>query len=534
MSSPNVDPTYVPVAMNDGDSLDPFKVRFTGITNHGHIPIDTPYITHITDNLYVGGTDPYLMLPEFIKHEVSMYRWEEYDMVHPLKSRLIIEMLDTTQVALDKGQIFEISDWLANRLKEGPSLCRCFLPGTQVGGLTPTDISKATTVLSHDGSMNEVSFHHSNYYSGDVYTFSTTGALDFTCTPEHPFLVVKPYYFPSGFKAKPGMASMENVSTALAHYEDEPSWVEAKDIATGDFFVVPKATFPSTPKKQDWIITSGSPCCKPLESFYPDPDVAYMFGFYAADGGTNGNNGIGIAAALNDDVERLVRAWGKLGLEAKVSRGDEDNFYRIHVHSVNVSSSMRQWFGKGAEKRLPEFLFTGGWDLEEVLKGYADGDGYTNHARGATTCFSISRTLIEQVRMILVSLGYSPTVSNARRHSGKDNALPGYHVQWNPKATQHQTAWWRGMYLIPVTGVEVSNYEGEVYNLAVDNTESYTVNGVATHNCQAGLNRSNLIAGTTLVRYYDYEPQEAIDLLREKRGPAVLCNPLFEQFIRAL
>ena len=528
----DVDPTRIDLVNEDNTNywLDPFKVRFQGYTNHGHIPIDVPYITHIVDNLYVGGTDSTgLVMPEVIKHEISLYKWGNYLGGQNVEDRLIVTMYDDEN-GVDQDQVFEIANWALSRIRRGPTLIRCFLPGTQVGGLTPCDISKATEVLSHDGSINNVSYYHRNHYDGEVLTFGTTGALDFTCTPEHPFLVVKPYYFPGGFKAKPGMASLENVSTALAHYENEPSWVEAKDIATGDFFVVPKATFPSEPKEQEWVITSKDLRCKPLQSFYPDPDVAYMFGFYAADGGTNGGNAIGIAAALNDDVERLVRAWEKLGLEAKVSRGDEDNFYRIHVNSVNVSSSMRRWFGKGAEKRLPEFLFTGGWDLEEVLRGYADGDGYTNHARGVTTCFSISTTLIEQIRMILVSLGYSPTVSNAQRHSGKDNAQPGYHVQWNPSATQHQTAWWRGMYLIPVTKIESSHYSGEVFNLAVENTESYTVNGVATHNCQAGLNRSNLIAAQTLI-FNGYAAREAIDLLREKRGPAVLCNQSFEQFL---
>lgn len=48
--------------------------------------------------------------------------------------------------------------------------------------------------------------------------------------------------------------------------------------------------------------------------------------------------------------------------------------------------------------------------------------------------------------------------------------------------------------------------------------------------CQAGLNRSNLIAALALI-LHGMTGTEAIDLLRAKRSPAVLCNESFEAFI---
>lgn len=48
--------------------------------------------------------------------------------------------------------------------------------------------------------------------------------------------------------------------------------------------------------------------------------------------------------------------------------------------------------------------------------------------------------------------------------------------------------------------------------------------------CQAGLNRSNLIAGLAL-RLHGLAPADAVALLRERRSPAVLCNPTFERFV---
>lgn len=48
--------------------------------------------------------------------------------------------------------------------------------------------------------------------------------------------------------------------------------------------------------------------------------------------------------------------------------------------------------------------------------------------------------------------------------------------------------------------------------------------------CQAGLNRSSLIAGYALV-LEGMSGKEAVKTLREKRSPACLCNPAFEQFL---
>lgn len=51
--------------------------------------------------------------------------------------------------------------------------------------------------------------------------------------------------------------------------------------------------------------------------------------------------------------------------------------------------------------------------------------------------------------------------------------------------------------------------------------------------CQAGLNRSSLIAARSLM-LRDQNPlsaPEAISLIRERRSPACLCNPAFEKWL---
>jgi protein-tyrosine phosphatase len=51
--------------------------------------------------------------------------------------------------------------------------------------------------------------------------------------------------------------------------------------------------------------------------------------------------------------------------------------------------------------------------------------------------------------------------------------------------------------------------------------------------CQAGLNRSSLVAARALM-LGGMTADEAITLLRSKRSPACLCNPAFERWLRSL
>lgn len=55
--------------------------------------------------------------------------------------------------------------------------------------------------------------------------------------------------------------------------------------------------------------------------------------------------------------------------------------------------------------------------------------------------------------------------------------------------------------------------------------------GTTLVHCQAGLNRSGLVTGLALV-LSGTDPETAITMLRHKRSPSVLCNPVFADWLR--
>jgi hypothetical protein len=52
--------------------------------------------------------------------------------------------------------------------------------------------------------------------------------------------------------------------------------------------------------------------------------------------------------------------------------------------------------------------------------------------------------------------------------------------------------------------------------------------------CQAGINRSNLVAASAMVRLFGFSSEEAISIIRTKRCATALCNPTFEAYVRSL
>jgi hypothetical protein len=64
--------------------------------------------------------------------------------------------------------------------------------------------------------------------------------------------------------------------------------------------------------------------------------------------------------------------------------------------------------------------------------------------------------------------------------------------------------------------------------------EALNEGGNVLVHCQAGINRSNLVAGLALRKWKGMTSKEAIDLLRERRSPHILANRSFERYLLAL
>lgn len=113
----SVDPTRIDIA------FDPTEQRMHGVAYHGNTPFDVSFITEIAPNLWQGGCEDGLILPSFISHLVSLYKWESYTVNHELKSSLTVTMYDSTDQAMD--QVEELAQHVAQARLTGPVLVHC-------------------------------------------------------------------------------------------------------------------------------------------------------------------------------------------------------------------------------------------------------------------------------------------------------------------------------------------------------------------------------------------------------------------------
>jgi Fe-S cluster assembly protein SufB len=389
--------------------------------------------------------------------------------------------------------------------------CHCVPSGVLVGGRLPVPIEMAEEVTGHDGAEHKVLARSERHYAGPLAVIESTGTLPLRLTPGHPVLVVRPYRWPNGQAAKPGTPTWRGVTPYIEHYRAQPEWITAGMIRAGDYLVAPRPAFTGEAAEVPWPLT-GHVNERHVSPLVPDADTAWMLGLYAADGGTAGSNGIMFTLAPGDDLDRLVRVWRRMGLTPLVR--DAGTYRRVTVSSRPVSRAMRGWCGHGDSKRLPAFVFSG-WPLRDVIDGYVSGDGHLD-SHGTITCSTISLVLAEQVRAALLSVGESPTVRALRRRSGYPNARQGYAIRWSPAAIQRHTAWWRGVYLMPVISTGAESYDGLVHNLDVADAHTYTVGGATVHNCAAGINRGPSTA-YSLMRALGWPAADAEAAIRAAR-----------------
>lgn len=87
--------------------------------------INIPLISHITENLYVGGYLPGVDLGNFFSHIFSLYQWERY--THADSTEYVaVEMYDTDRSPVDVESVEEISNRAITALGDGGNvLIKC-------------------------------------------------------------------------------------------------------------------------------------------------------------------------------------------------------------------------------------------------------------------------------------------------------------------------------------------------------------------------------------------------------------------------
>ncbi len=242
-----------------------------------------------------------------------------------------------------------------------------------------------------------------------------------------------------------------------------------------------------------------------------DGSLMRLIGYYVAGGDCGGNaDNRQLRFAFHEDeteyhadVKRLVaQVFGYSGTTALHSRRGKGVMVLVRSHALaRFFSELVP--GGAPERYLPQEVMEQAPELlRELVVGAFRGDG-TLRDRGRVAYKTTSPSLASQIAEVLMRLGYTPSVQRS------EPARPGWHATYvvrmsgaqagrffsefpelqgkavqAPLAMRQQGMWQgEGGSYATVKEVKVVDESLYVYNLEVEEDESYIANRVAVHNC---------------------------------------------------
>lgn len=361
----------------------------------------------------------------------------------------------------------------------------CFTAGTLVlceDGFKPIEqVQVGERVVTHKGNLKRVLAVGSNV--ADTIVLKGQGSVGIECSPNHPFLS----------RAKNKVWNNDKREYQMVP-DSDATWVDAKDMC-GRFWLnvcsVKIGDIPPFGKYGRGERGSGH-----IKGFEFTPDFFYFVGRWLGDGWAN-------IHVRKDRTESLMK---RVFLCCSHSEADELeerlsatglHFGRIDNGSTErftcVSTQLYDWlvgnFGVHADgKNIPAWCF--GMDEHfraSMLKGYLDADG-TIAANGYKST-TINRKLALGIKMLAGSCGMTTGVTyivnerdaviEGRRVNERPNYISSHYK--NPRSAFFADSGFYGR----VKSVNEGRRNVTVYNLEVEDDNSYTADGIAVHNCQS-------------------------------------------------
>lgn len=153
-----------------------------------------------------------------------------------------------------------------------------------------------------------------------------------------------------------------------------------------------------------------------------------------------------------------------------------------NILDTSYQSLMNQ-FGNGAlNKRIPENIFDAPVaQIKMFIAGYLSGDGYIDTSR--TMWSSVSESLALGMQKLFLKVEHRLPSISVRHDSRSETFNDTYNSQLRPTSVSTFVV---GDYLVSkIRQIERIQKDVRVYNISVEDDNSYTIDNVIVHNCQS-------------------------------------------------
>lgn len=388
--------------------------------------------------------------------------------------------------SLNLGNITKVDE---TKLRPFNMICGgspCFVEGTLVltnNGYLPIEtITEGTQVITHNNRYKKVIRTMINE-TQELIGFRTSVSEMIFCTPEHPI-----YIRNRSWQKNKERRSYDRIFS-------DPQWVSAKDIQVGDYVGT------SINQVSELPIWNGYPFFKnqykktkvhknELQICLSNPDFWYIVGRYIGDGWIRIDDSKSVIICCNDtEIVQITKRLDSLCFHYNIVQ--EKTVTKVQITKKELHLFLRK-FGRGAaNKHLTKDIINLPIDLlSSFLDGYIDSDGTFSQGRYKIT--SVSRRLIYEIGQCVAKVYHRPySVYYTQRP--KTHIIEGrvvnqkdtYQVCWKPTNDLQDNAFYEDGYIwSPITKIQNEKGNELVYNLEVEEDNSYMVQGVIVHNCQ--------------------------------------------------
>ena len=433
-----------------------------------------------------------------------------------------IHIGDVTKVRYENGILYTENGEFKVKIDMIIGGSPCFVAGTLVltnkGFKKIEDIQVGDYVLTHTNTYKKV-IVPMRKMADSIYRLKTMCSEDLLVTEEHPFYVRERY-----------REWDNNNRKSLRKFKD-PTWVAAKDLSK-DFYVGVAINQNSELPIWNGITSIVNQTItkekNELSKLFNNENFWWVIGRYLGDGWTTlvkrkkRKNSYSYSTKIccskvNNDLFDIKH---KLDGLFHYSISEERTGYKLCISNEELYKYLQQ-FGKYAYgKKLTSDIFNLPKELlKQFLEGYFSADGcILDNDESKISCNSVSKELIYGIGQCVTKV-YSRPFSIQRYHYKDTHIIEGRVVNQKPtyKLTFHKESnlqdhafFGNGYAWCPINDLIQEEYHGVVYNMEVEEDNSYTVNNIIVHNCQnfssarASMHKIDGLEGDKSKLFYEY------------------------------
>jgi 2-oxoglutarate ferredoxin oxidoreductase subunit beta len=341
-------------------------------------------------------------------------------------------------------------------------------------------------VLNASGEYRRVAAKIRHRYHGPMYHVRVKAFGEIVATPEHPFVAVRRKW------------GRHRHNTEFVEEK-----VEASSLRLGDYLVFPVM---KTANDSDRFVIEYQKKVKdtrsiPIPAYVPmDADWLRLSGYYISEGSSHKRS---LIYSFNRDekeyIDDTMSLMEKLfGLQGKIE--NDERGVDVIFNSSHLAEFFQSIFGGDAEeKRIPhEFMFLPPSKQAALIRGLWRGDGDFEPSKARYTTTSV--VLAEQVKMLLLRQGIVPITRTEPAHGIHRTAYRLYVSHWRDynklaeivgvpdrrknNRDKRSSILKNGKVYLPVSKIEISQFDGYVYDLTIDDpSHTFVTSVTASGNC---------------------------------------------------